>query len=263
MDEAFNIKDGYDFIKINKKSASWAKKKPSKTNILYLTKEEVLSLLDYLLDNIYIKYRSELFRQVIGVPMGTDCAPDLANLFLFAFEYKYVMGLIDTNNNDLMLLRFIYRYIDDLLVLNDRGYFDRIYSNIYPHELELKATMSSNSSTSYLDMDITSHEGKFIHKLYDKRNDFEFKVISLPNLASNIPINQAYGTFYSQVIRYFKANNNYTNFVNDVKCLTDKLCNQNFKRRLLQIYTKTFLRKFDYELKSKFLVNSSMSNFVA
>ena len=72
-----------DFIKVNMKSATFAKKKPNKINVMYLNKDDVLSLSEYLLNNIYVKYRDNIFRQVIGVPMGTDCAPDLANLFLF------------------------------------------------------------------------------------------------------------------------------------------------------------------------------------
>ena len=57
-------------------------------------------------------------------------------------------------------------------------------------------------------------------------------------MSSNIPINQAYSTYYSQIIRYFKANNNYSNFVNNVKCLYNKLCKQNFNKRLLLKYLK-------------------------
>ena len=94
LEEAFKVKTGMNFIKLNKKSASWAKSKPKKTKIKYLTCDDINDMLGYLLDNIYVKYRGNLFRQIIGVPMGTDCAPDLANLFLFVFEYKYVMNLI-------------------------------------------------------------------------------------------------------------------------------------------------------------------------
>ena len=51
----------------------------------------------------------------VGIPMGTDCAPLLANLFLFYYEYKYMKNLIKTN---LMLAKKFngtMRYIDDLL----------------------------------------------------------------------------------------------------------------------------------------------------
>ena len=47
-------------------------------------------------------------------------------------------------------------------------------------------------------MKISVVNDKFEHKMYDKRNDFPFNVISLPNLSGNIPIEQTYGVFYSQ-----------------------------------------------------------------
>ena len=229
---------------------------------MYLKLEEILTLLDYLLDNIYIKYRGQLYKQVIGVPMGTDCAPDLANLFLFSYEYRYMMGLINSKSHELQLFKYIYRYIDDLLVLNDRGHFDRIYSYIYPDVLELNSTgENSNHSAAYLDMTISSSDSKFTHKLYDKRDDFGFKVISMPNLASNIPINPAYSTFYSQIVRYYKANNSYVYFVDNVNSLMSKLCKQNFDRRILQYYLIKFLKTYQSKLISKFVTHISPASF--
>ena len=49
-----------------------------------------------------------------------------------------------------------------------------------------------------------------------------------PNLSSNIPIYQVYGTFYSQVIRIFNANNTHELFINNINALIEKLCNQGF-----------------------------------
>ena len=195
--------------------------------------------------------------------MGTDCAPELANLFLFAFEYKYVMGLIDLKSNDIKLLKFIYRYVDDLIVLNDKGYFDKVFDKIYPKELELNATAISIHHTTYLDMDITVVDNKFVHKLYDKRNDFSFNVISLPNLSSNIPIEPSYSVFYSQLVRVLHANNNKENFIESVKRLMHKLCHQNFNYNRLVFYLRKFLFKFELQIVSKFstLLNVSKFNF--
>ena len=37
----------------------------------------------FLLDNIFIRFGTKLYRKVVGIPMGTNCAPLLADLFLF------------------------------------------------------------------------------------------------------------------------------------------------------------------------------------
>ena len=47
------------------------------------TCQKVCEALTFLLDNIYIRFGTKLFRQIVGIPMGTNCAPLKADLFLF------------------------------------------------------------------------------------------------------------------------------------------------------------------------------------
>ena len=42
---------------------------------------EMCDALNYLLDKIFIRFRSKLYRQIVGIPMGTNCAPLVADLF--------------------------------------------------------------------------------------------------------------------------------------------------------------------------------------
>ena len=44
--------------------------------IIYgLVRKEVCEALTFLLDNIYIRYGSKLYRQIVAIPMGTNCVP--------------------------------------------------------------------------------------------------------------------------------------------------------------------------------------------
>ena len=49
--------------------------------------------LTFLLDNIYIRFGSQLYRQIVGIPMGTNCAPLVADLFLFCYERDFMFSL--------------------------------------------------------------------------------------------------------------------------------------------------------------------------
>ena len=49
--------------------------------------------LTYLLDNILIRLGTNLYRQIVGFPMGTNCAPLIADLFLFCFERDFMVSL--------------------------------------------------------------------------------------------------------------------------------------------------------------------------
>ena len=52
-------------------------------------------MLTFLLDNIFIQFGKKLYREVVGIPMGTNCAPLVADLFLFWYEWDFVMSLSD------------------------------------------------------------------------------------------------------------------------------------------------------------------------
>ena len=47
----------------------------------------------YLLDNIYIRFGTKLYRQIVGIPMGTNCAPLIADLFLVCYERDFITSL--------------------------------------------------------------------------------------------------------------------------------------------------------------------------
>jgi hypothetical protein len=57
---------------------------------LYLWSEEpVISMLEFLIDNIFASFGGTLFQQVVGIPMGTNCAPLLVDLFLYSYESEF------------------------------------------------------------------------------------------------------------------------------------------------------------------------------
>ena len=51
-------------------------------------------MVEFLIDNIFVKFGGCLFRQVIGILMGTNCAPLLADLFLYSYESKFLDNMI-------------------------------------------------------------------------------------------------------------------------------------------------------------------------
>ena len=55
-----------------------------------------------LLDNIYIRFGTKLYRQIVGIPMGTNCAPLVANLFLFCYERDFMKDLSSDTQADVI-----------------------------------------------------------------------------------------------------------------------------------------------------------------
>ena len=52
-----------------------------------INKTELVAMIEYLVDNIFVQVGNKVFRQCVGIPMGTDCAPLLANLYLFSYAH--------------------------------------------------------------------------------------------------------------------------------------------------------------------------------
>ena len=86
--------------------------------------------------------------------MGTDSAPQIANLYLHALESKYYFNIMKTNPKIAKKLKYTFRYIDDISTINDDNLFDTEYRNIYPTSLELVKVNTSNQQASVLDIDV-------------------------------------------------------------------------------------------------------------
>ena len=78
-------------------------------------------MVNYLIDNCYVTCGDSLFRQKIGIPMGADCAPLLANLFLYSYEHEWMMKMKETNPQLARQFNRSARYIKDLLTINNDG----------------------------------------------------------------------------------------------------------------------------------------------
>ena len=66
--------------------------------------QKVCDALVYLLDNIFIRFGTKLYRQTIGIPMGTNCAPLVADLFLFCYERDFMKSLSRESQADILRL---------------------------------------------------------------------------------------------------------------------------------------------------------------
>ena len=68
----------------------------------------------------FVEFGGRIFQQTIGIPMGTNCAPLLADLFLYSYEAEFVQSLLQAGKKHLaQQFNFTYRYIDDVLSLKN------------------------------------------------------------------------------------------------------------------------------------------------
>jgi hypothetical protein len=62
---------------------------------------DIINMLEFLIDNIFVIFGGRVFQQTVGIPMGTNCVPLLADLFLYSYETDFIQGLLNKNGKKL------------------------------------------------------------------------------------------------------------------------------------------------------------------
>ena len=74
--------------------------------------------LNFLLNNVFIRFGTKLYRQIVGIPLGTNCAPLVSDFVLFCYERDFMMSLSDDKQADVIdAFNTTSRYLDDILTL--------------------------------------------------------------------------------------------------------------------------------------------------
>ena len=230
-----------------------------------VSEQQLVDMVNYLIEHIFIKVGPKCFRQVVGIPMGTDCGPLLANLYLFSREYQWLVEKWDKKGKDAAVWKKnrslarsfanTFRYIDDLITFNNRNTLEGIWRDMYPF-LTLEKTNVESNACDFLDLNLGITNGGMRKKPYDKRDDFNFWIVSFPNLASNICFRSSHGVFISQLIRFMRNCDFYADFCLKAKLLFERLVRQGFSKRLLRRGIEKFYEKY-HGLLGKYTLSSS------
>ena len=120
IEQTFN-REGSLYLACNDKNAFFTSEQPKRYKLWSCQK--MCDALHHHLHNIFIRFWLKLYRQIVGIPMGTNCAPLVADLFLFCYERDFMLSLSDNNQADIIeAFNSTSRYLDDLLNI-DNPYF--------------------------------------------------------------------------------------------------------------------------------------------
>ena len=134
--------------------------------------------------------------------MGTDCAPLVADLFLFCYGRDFMMSLSDDKQaDDIDAFNTPSRYLDDILNINN-VYFDNMVSQIYPLELQHNKVNTSDTEAEFLALHLSISNDIVYTNLFGKRDDFDFESVNFPFLDCDAPRSTSCGVYISQLIRF-------------------------------------------------------------
>ena len=136
----------YKFLVLGREGPYFVKEHSDSKN--KYTEDDIVNMLEFLVDNIFVVFGGKVFQQIVGIPMGANCAPLLADIFLYSYEAEFIQSLLSTGKKKLASqFNFTYRYIDDVLSINNPD-FENYLGQMYPPELKIKDTTESNKSAS-------------------------------------------------------------------------------------------------------------------
>ena len=175
---------------------------------------------------------------------GTNCAPLVADLFLFCYERDFMLSLSDNNQTDIIeALNSTSRYLDDILNI-DNPYFEQMVGQIYPTELQLKKAYSSDTEALFLDLNLSITKCIASSKIYDKRDDFNFEIVNFPFLDGDHPRSISHGAYISHLIRFARVCSNVDDFNNRNLFLTANLFKQGYRYDKIQKKVSKFYHRY-------------------
>ena len=189
--------------------------------------QKVYDALVYLLDNIFIRFGTKLYRQLLVFRWELIVLLLLQTCFFFVMR-EISWSLSRENQADIIgTFNSTSRYLDDLLNI-DNIYFDQMVDRKYSTESQLNRANSSDTEAPFLDLNLCISNGTVSTKIYDKRDDFDFDIVNFPFLDGDVPRRTSYGVYISQLIRFARASSNLNGFNYRNKALTAKLLRQGY-----------------------------------
>ena len=157
------------------------------------------------MENIYAQFDVMVYQQIVGIPMGTNCAPLIAHLFLYCNERDFMSNLQKSKRFDIIdKFNYTSRHLDDIFTIDNPEFAEHI-PDIYPRELQLNKANTSDKETSLLDLNIKAIGSNIHTSVYDKRDDFGFPIVNFPWLIGDVPRLPPYGIYISQLVRFARC----------------------------------------------------------
>ena len=188
--------------------------------------QNVCDTLSYVLDNIYIRFGTKLCRQIVGIRMGTNCVPLVADLFLHCYERDFMDSLNHANQADVIeAFNSTSRYLDDLVNI-DNPHFEGMANQIYTPELHLNEANTTDTEAPFWDFHLSIAKWIYFFLNHDKRDDFDFDKVNFPFLDDDVPRRAFYGVYIALLTWFARVCNHVLDFNARNKCLTAKLLQQ-------------------------------------
>ena len=120
------------------------------------------------------------------------------------------------------------RYLEDVFIIDKPAFAEHI-PDIYPRKPQLNKANTSDTETSFLDLNIKVIGYNIHTSVDDKRDEFEFPIVNFPWLSVDVPKLPSYGIYISQLVRFARCCTSVLNFHSKNLQITSKLLTQVYR----------------------------------
>jgi hypothetical protein len=232
-------------------NAQWYTRKPNCSNWFPLIAIRLLDLHSWLLSNCHMMLGDRVWIQQTGIPMDFSCSPIWCNMYLLAYEARFIQRLARLGRKDLLtIFQTAFRYIDDLCFINVQNPRDflspsQIRSDnnpfwTYPlNVLEIKEETSTvdplnqqrGLSAHFMNVEIsvnTERNELYTFKKFDKRRALPFNYTQYIKFKSNRCVKQAYNITISQLLPILYISNTNDAAIHEISLLINTMTNNGF-----------------------------------
>jgi len=240
-------------------------KEETETGFICISKEMLVKFTTYLIRESYFTFGKQVRHIIRGFPTGTNAAPEMANLYLLAYELTYFerqtrrWHLLTTHHK--MFIISYKRFIDDIFYLKGEHsnylYYSPTKDGIFPRflrdkgrtiDMPLQLSGNSGQETNFLDVTVMIKSNALTYKLYDKKESMYVtgKQVSglpyYPNIISNLLQSCKYGVITSQFYRFTRRNTKATEVIHNISNLCKKMISDGYDKKLIKKVLVKFRR---------------------
>jgi hypothetical protein len=231
--------------------AQWASSHhpPSPSDPTHYSAGELTRLVRILVEHTFIQNGDSIRRQSTGLPMGTNPAPQLADLTCFEFEARAMDNLCMEEPQTAQAFANTFRYIDDTLALANASFEegvtlvgqDPVRHPIYPPSLSLNRTSDSGRSVDYLGMTISRRQNGIVTRVSNSTQRLPVAKLNFPDLSGNFPAASGYGVFIGQLHRFARISTAARDFITSAVALVTTLQPKGYSRNRLRHLFQAFI----------------------
>ena len=148
----------------------------------------------FLMENICVQFEDIVYQQKVCIPMGTNCVPLKADLFLFCYERDFMSNLHKSKQYDLIVMfNDTSRYLVDMFSVDNREFEKHILEYIY-HGTSAEHSKYFRQINFFPWFEIIVNGNDVHTSVNDKRDDFGFPIFNIQWLSGDVHRLQSYGT---------------------------------------------------------------------